>query len=232
MFKYVVYSNGRPCDEYGYDLHEAGTHHSSWSASNYLINWLGYKGVDNLNKEFPIDTIIETVDISGEAQLMEIKKVWLSKEEILENMKEYATYSSDKSFYAASLLIENGILQQMVEQAVTSEKYTEHKVSVVIDLGAELKKSSELKKARKAIQTCTYLVRNPLTNLIKIGKSENVNERINNLSLMNGVELETLAVISKNIERELHLLFKDYRKFGEWFEDRDGLIYDYIQSNT
>lgn len=230
MFKYVVYSNGRPCDEYGYDLHEAGTHHSSWSASNYLINWLGYKGVDNLNKEFPIDTIIETVDISGEVQLMEIKKVWLSKEEILENMKEYTKQTADKSFHLAALLIEQNALVPLVESAalVESNRIKIDYFDILHDVGMTLNKMKDNDK----LNARTYIVRNPLTGLLKIGKSTRFAKRIKELSTMNGTKLEVVTVFDEDIEHELHLLFKKYRKVGEWFEDSDGVIHEYIEANS
>lgn len=76
----------------------------------------------------------------------------------------------------------------------------------------------------------TYIIRNPVTNDIKIGMSINPGERIKGLGHASGVELEVLAVISEDIERKLHEKFKEYRSHGEWFKDLDGKIVNFARS--
>lgn len=77
----------------------------------------------------------------------------------------------------------------------------------------------------------TYFILNPLTGLIKIGKSADVENRIKLLKCGAGAELEVLHVIDKNIEGKLHKKFAKYRETGEWFDDRDGLIAEYIRKS-
>ena len=77
----------------------------------------------------------------------------------------------------------------------------------------------------------TYFILNPLTGLIKIGKSADVENRIKLLKCGAGAELEILHIIDKNIESRLHKKFAKYRETGEWFDDRDGLIAEYIRKS-
>lgn len=76
----------------------------------------------------------------------------------------------------------------------------------------------------------TYIIRNPKTGDIKIGVSISPESRINGLGLSSGVQLETLAIIGDDIEKQLHARFDAYRIHGEWFDDRDGKIADYVSS--
>lgn len=74
----------------------------------------------------------------------------------------------------------------------------------------------------------TYFFKNPITNLIKIGKSIDIHRRKKDIQVGTGAELEILYVSDKNIEGELHRKFKEYRVHGEWFDDKDGLIQQFI----
>ena len=74
----------------------------------------------------------------------------------------------------------------------------------------------------------TYFFKNPLTNLIKIGKSVDINRRKKDIQVGTGAELEILYVTDENIEDKLHRKFKEYRVHGEWFDDKDGLIQQFI----
>ncbi|GHX89544.1 hypothetical protein VCSRO111_0606 [Vibrio cholerae] len=76
----------------------------------------------------------------------------------------------------------------------------------------------------------TYLVRNPKSGLIKIGRTINLNTRMSALQCGSGVLLDILFVIPKDKEKHLHKKFANYRVHGEWFEDRDGEIDAYIKS--
>lgn len=76
----------------------------------------------------------------------------------------------------------------------------------------------------------TYIVRHPLTQLIKIGKSLNPDNRIRTLSTQSGAILKTLLIIDSDIESELHKKFCEFRVCGEWFDDKKGLIAEYANS--
>lgn len=73
-------------------------------------------------------------------------------------------------------------------------------------------------------QTRTYIVRHPLTGMIKIGRTADVAGRIKSLQTGAGAILATLAVIDGDQEQSLHKRFADLRRHGEWFEDVEGAI--------
>lgn len=76
--------------------------------------------------------------------------------------------------------------------------------------------------------TSTYLVKNPRTGLIKIGRSISPGQRVRTLSTASGDNLETLLLIPFDMEGELHKKFAEIRGVGEWFED-DGRIAEWIE---
>lgn len=70
----------------------------------------------------------------------------------------------------------------------------------------------------------TYVVRNPDTGLIKIGRTLNVEQRMKALRVGAGATLEVLAVVPGDCEAALHARFAKYRHHGEWFLDASGEI--------
>ena len=91
-----------------------------------------------------------------------------------------------------------------------------------------LKESKQKRKDREK----TYIVRKLGTNEIKIGKSINVAERINTLSMQAGCHLVVLKIIDKNIEFKLHKKFAHLRTIGEWFNDENGEICEFVKTLT
>ena len=76
----------------------------------------------------------------------------------------------------------------------------------------------------------TYIVFNPKSKQIKIGKSKTPENRIRTLETQAGAEFEVLALIESDLELKLHKKFAEYRTVGEWFEDRDGVIREYAKT--
>lgn len=76
----------------------------------------------------------------------------------------------------------------------------------------------------------TYIVFNPKSNLIKIGKSISPKTRIRTLETQAGAIFDVLALIDSDIESKLHKKFAEYRTVGEWFDDRDGAIRKYTKA--
>ena len=64
---------------------------------------------------------------------------------------------------------------------------------------------------------CTYVVFDRKTLLTKIGRSTNYELRIRKLEIELGTSLMLIKVFPGDIEKELHLIFYDYRHTGEWF---------------
>lgn len=86
-------------------------------------------------------------------------------------------------------------------------------------------------KARnqQRIDSSTYLIKNPSTNLLKIGKTTNMQSRLQSLQCGAGNKLEVIAIIDENIERDMHVKFSDLRNFNEWFIDPNGDIEAYFR---
>jgi len=69
---------------------------------------------------------------------------------------------------------------------------------------------------------CIYVIFNPTTNLVKVGISENVNARKNNLECACGVPLELVystdyILCVDKYETDAHIKLNDFRAIGEWF---------------
>lgn len=64
-----------------------------------------------------------------------------------------------------------------------------------------------------------YVIRNPITNHIKIGHTRNIQQRFRALQNGNSVELELVQVFRGcgHLETELHMHFSEHRQMGEWF---------------
>lgn len=88
----------------------------------------------------------------------------------------------------------------------------------------EVLKSKKPKKKRK-----TYLMTDLLTGMTKIGYSISPRTREKTLQ-SEKPETKLLAVLNKNIERELHLKYSDYRVRGEWFNISEKQIFDIISN--
>lgn len=78
--------------------------------------------------------------------------------------------------------------------------------------------------AKGAQPTKTYIIKNPATKLVKIGRSADVKSRVKALQGAAGVELVVVIVLDGDRELELHRRFSKLRQHGEWFNDKDGEI--------
>lgn len=76
----------------------------------------------------------------------------------------------------------------------------------------------------------TYIIRNPKSKLIKIGKTVDLKTRISTLQTGAGAPLEILSVIDGDVERDLHKAFAEFRVHGEWFSDELGAISTFAMS--
>lgn len=64
----------------------------------------------------------------------------------------------------------------------------------------------------------TYLILDTGSNLLKIGKSCNVTDRLKALQSCCGSKLEIKHIFNVDIENILHIKLKDKRIHGEWFD--------------
>lgn len=85
------------------------------------------------------------------------------------------------------------------------------------------------KPKSRQTSSCTYIIKNPLSGLIKIGRTCDLKMRMQALQCGAGVPLDVLAVIPGDIEKSLHSKFSKYQVHGEWFSDSDGKIANYAE---
>lgn len=74
----------------------------------------------------------------------------------------------------------------------------------------------------------TYVIKKVGSEEIKIGRSIKPKARIRTLSCQSGCEMETLLIVDSNIELALHKKFSHIRGIGEWFDDSNNEIRDFI----
>jgi len=83
----------------------------------------------------------------------------------------------------------------------------------LMDAWNEAKKKSDIRDSKIIY---TYFFYDKTRNVVKIGKSNNPQKRMEGLSC--GVKLQILHTIPKDIEKELHNKFKHINVHGEWFK--------------
>jgi predicted DNA-binding protein YlxM (UPF0122 family) len=69
---------------------------------------------------------------------------------------------------------------------------------------------------------CVYILYNPITQLTKIGMSDNIDARKSSLESACGCPLELIhktkhLLCGEKYELDAHRMLKEYRKLGEWF---------------
>lgn len=65
-----------------------------------------------------------------------------------------------------------------------------------------------------------YFVENPITGLVKVGSTKDVERRVRELECASGMTLEILRVCEDDghMEQEVHDALAAYRRVGEWFD--------------
>jgi hypothetical protein len=87
-----------------------------------------------------------------------------------------------------------------------------------IELAARIDADTgELAKMLALPQVRTYVIRGEGTNLVKIGKSHQVDRRVRNLQASSPAKLKILRSIPFDCERRMHMRFSHLRRHGEWF---------------
>lgn len=89
----------------------------------------------------------------------------------------------------------------------------------------QIKNASEIDAATGCItremrlpEVNTYVLRGAGTDLVKIGKSQNVSGRLRSLQSGSPAQLEVIRAIPFDCERRMHVRFAHLRKHGEWFQ--------------
>lgn len=71
--------------------------------------------------------------------------------------------------------------------------------------------------------TNVYFIQSVIGGPVKIGKSNNVEQRLEELQTGSPYILQIIKIIKNvkpQVEREFHEKFKDYRSHGEWFDEK------------
>jgi hypothetical protein len=77
----------------------------------------------------------------------------------------------------------------------------------------------------------TYIMIDEATSLFKIGRSSNPTTREQTLQSIKPV-IKLIATLDRDIEKDLHEEFKDYRVRGEWFRIDFDVVFDVISKNN
>lgn len=83
-------------------------------------------------------------------------------------------------------------------------------------------------RPKKSQKTRTYLMKDDLLGYVKIGRSVNVLAREHTLEAQNP-KISLFAVCQRDVEKELHHRYKEFRIRGEWFKLRKRQIYEIIK---
>lgn len=220
MIKYVVYDNGIRCGDYGFDNKGDDSHDTLESAVDYVMDWCG---LYDKSPEFTLElNTIHRFDNGGEFFDMQIKKVCTESEYFLKEFVEFLgllKLKDEQEFNYMTITLFQ--MMQLVNENCTNPYIAKLKTyeSIFEALG-KIRKNTD--------NTKTYIIHNPLTDLVKIGKSGNLSQRIRSIETMAGSDLTILKVFDTDIESELHKKFKHIRVKGEWFLYNDE-IKDFIK---
>ena len=83
-----------------------------------------------------------------------------------------------------------------------------------------LQREKNLKNKKK--RTNVYFIQSVYGGLVKIGSAKDVNKRLKILQTGSPVPLVIIKIykdVDSSFEYELHNQFKQYRKYGEWFDE-------------
>lgn len=93
---------------------------------------------------------------------------------------------------------------------------------------AEEDKNKAVKKARRSLTrtgtAMTYFIQGRTTGLIKIGKTDNLCERLATLQIGSPDMLYVVKTLSGNVEKPYHKRFAHLRQHGEWFSPAPELL--------
>lgn len=189
------------------------------------------------NGTYPENEVIKIIFFSAEGHLSELKKC----EDFMINSGEYSEYG-ERKFIELNRNIVNSIkntaqcekliffsyphLNKLLDNVIKRCLFT-------LNWGLLAYHSfclSDQHKSNLTRITKTYIVYNPCTGLIKIGKSIDPRSRINTLETQAGTRFNVIAIIGEDIESELHKKFSYCRTIGEWFKDDNGEILKYAES--
>lgn len=129
-------------------------------------------------------------------------------------------------------------LQSVPRMNADGERYYTHyhrkkKIRIYSEPGTpefdqEYKAAEEGRTLKRGRPTWVYFIQGENSGLIKIGKSDKPDARISDLQAGSPVRLNLIGVVydrsAGELERNLHKVFANLRRHGEWFEDHPALL--------
>jgi hypothetical protein len=102
-----------------------------------------------------------------------------------------------------------------------------NEMSEVINVDLSLYHNLPNDDVRRVSNGCgTYMLRNPKTNLIKIGRTKKLGKRVSTLSREFGIDLILIGWCELDFENIIHEDYKEKRVHGEWFKLTDDDMLD------
>lgn len=92
-----------------------------------------------------------------------------------------------------------------------------------------LKSLSAQGKKQDACMMNTYVMQDVDAGIVKIGKSKNVQARLSAITNISGRSLKIIATFPKDIEKQLHIKYAEFREVGEWFSLPQSELDDLIK---
>lgn len=143
---------------------------------------------------------------------VKIKDIQLAIDEVEQFKRMYALSKEDIAGLdyfiscAKNAYTQYKILRELIIQAedIKSDKF----IDFVSNLNLPKKPDKNWK---------TYILIDKDSDFVKIGRTENIKQRLATLKNSSGRDLELFYLFNSNIEANLHDLFSEFRKSGEWF---------------
>lgn len=156
-----------------------------------------------------------------------IKNTCTDKQEISTFLKiKPESYNNPRAYISLSLIRNQKSIAVEIFGYPCDQICEPHERKIVIDQTKKIIRKTKKKKE----QSKTYLMTDKNLGYTKIGKSVNVLQREHTLEAQNP-NISLFAVCQQDIERELHMKFKEFRIRGEWFKlnkkQIENIIRDY-----
>lgn len=179
-----------------------------------------------MEKEFLFDTLI--ADILGSVDTTEVVTT-STGEEIIFSFWGYAHFVDIATLNYVSSLITN-TKKYYEEMGWRDEDISEINHRLVMECQNDFCQTryAAPKKKKKNGKTSIYIIRDPVSSSLKIGKSKNPYSRLQSHQTSNPNKLELVATFSGHDSDEvyLHETLKNagYHRIGEWFNDCPEVI--------
>ena len=115
------------------------------------------------------------------------------------------------------------------EELEISDDYVDEKDNLALEKYMSENRDMLLSRKKTQKDDDLYLILDKEANLLKIGRSTNVESRLKQIQSANGHVLELLCIVKNkgNLESTLHDKFSKLKTSGEWYKYSDDIINEY-----